>query len=186
MNAVKGSWLIIMTDDDLMVHIAKGDKVAFKELYSRHGGHFLGYARSITQKLESAEEIVQEVWCKVIRLAPAYKPQGQFVAWAYTLIRHASLNMLRNQKRLVYPADTETDYISDTNVGDLEKEILEKSDFKLMKEKLNNLPDSQRIALLLFCVEGLSYDEIASEMETTASSVKSLIFRARQTLGAMS
>lgn len=171
-----------MDDDQLMYHISQGDKVAFHTIYKRHGGHLLGYARSFLKRTETAEEITQDIWCKVIRLAPSYKGSGNFVAWIYTLTRNACLNQLRSQSKLQFQEDAGAKEVSD---ADTEKEFLQKMDLSKLKEAILQLPDQQRISLLLFCVEDMSYDEIARELDLSLSSVKSLIFRARQTLGGL-
>jgi len=172
------------SDDVLMAKIGRSDMKAFRELFERHGGHVLGYAQKYVSSREKAEDITQDVWMKVIRLAPSYNGEGHFVAWIYTITRNMCLNELRGERRLV---------VSDTIVDDaesaqaielppaqtLEDEILSKENWAELKGCIDSLPETQRVALLMYAVEDLSYDDIARELETTVGAVKSLIFRAR-------
>lgn len=169
------------TDDELILKIAQGDKVAFSLLFDRHAAHLLGYAQSYLGKKESGEDATQEIWMKVIRLSSSYSGQGHFVAWLYTLTKNHCLNILRSQNRLVY-RDNEFEASEDQSTDDVESQILNNEEMKQVSEGLQRLPEQQRVALLLHVVEGLSYEDVARELETSTSAVKSLIFRARSQL----
>lgn len=172
------------SDDELIARIAKRDMRAFQTLFLRHGGHLIGYAQRYVLARDRAEDITQEVWMKVIRLASSYQGKGHFVAWLYTLTRNLCLNELRSERRLVV---TENIGDSEEAMGrenlppqkTLEEEILNKENWGELKTCIDSLPETQRVALLLYAVEDLSYDDIASELSTSVSAVKSLIFRAR-------
>ena len=170
-------------DDLLMEKIAKGDKLAFKTLFKKHGGHLLGYAQRYLKQKEKAEELTQEIWMKVIRLAPSYKPEGHFVAWLYAMTRNLCLNNLRSENRLVATEDIDEKIDSESIEREsMENEVLQKKDFEQIKKAIDNLPDAQRSALLLYVVEEMSYEDIGRELSTSLSAVKSLIFRARKSL----
>jgi RNA polymerase sigma-70 factor (ECF subfamily) len=175
-------------DDDLMGQIAKGDSGAFRRLFEKHGGHVVGYATRYLQSRDRAEDVAQEVWIKVVRLAPSYAGKGHFVAWVYTMIRNHCLNELRSQKRFVSLSPLSQEESQESLAlelpapDDLENELLKKENWANLKAKIDNLPEVQRVALLLYVVEDLSYEEIAQELNATVSSVKSLLFRARRQL----
>ncbi len=172
------------SDDELIAKIALRDMRAFQVLFLRHGGHLLGYANRYVLARDRAEDITQEIWMKVIRLAPSYQGKGHFVAWLYTLTRNLCLNELRKENRLVV---TESPVDGDESAGrehlpaqqSLEEEILNKENWLELKAAIDSLPETQRVALLLYAVEDLTYEDIAGEMSTSVSAVKSLIFRAR-------
>ncbi len=167
-----------------MAQIALGDRRAFQTLFLRHGGHLLGYAHRFVLSRDRAEDMTQEAWMKVIRLASSYKGTGHFVAWIYTLTRNLCLNELRSENRLVVqetptPEDEIRGREQLPSAQSLEDELLQKESLQELKSCLDSLPETQRVALLLYAVEGLSYDDIAREMNSSLSAVKSLIFRAR-------
>src|SRR5579872_730846 len=89
-----------MTDDELMKKIAKGDERAFKALFDRHSGKIFGYARRLMGDPDKAEDVSQEVWMKIVKVAPSYKPTSHFIAWVFTIVRNTSFNSLRNAKSL--------------------------------------------------------------------------------------
>lgn len=175
------------TDDELMKRISEGDKVAFHELFNRHAGHMIGYAQRYLKSAIRSEEVTQEIWMKVIKLSPSYKGSNSFVAWIYTMIRHMCLNIMREENRLVAFDDPQTSLAQEeVSPQNLENELLTKQSLAQTKLILERMPDSQRVALLLYVVEELSYEEIATELSTSLTAVKSLIYRARQQLGAVS
>jgi len=167
-----------MTDDELMKRIAQGDPVAFQNLFDRHTGRGLGFAARLLGEIPLAEDVLQETWLKVVRLSASYQSSGQFQSWFMTLIKNASLNLIRSRKRLTFDSETET---LDTGADPLEQ-LTTKEKFNLLEKRLEELPENQRIALVLWAAHDQGYDEIASELSTTVSAVKSLLFRARRTL----
>lgn len=168
------------TDDELMKRVAQGNEEAFRHLFRRHGGKLISYARQLLGgDLMKAEDLVQNFWIKALKLAPHYEGRGQFTAWACTLLRNSCLNELRSQRRLL-PLQGDVDESADPH--GLEEELLQKTALAQVMKHIEALPDQQRTALVMFLSEDVSYQEIARELETTESSVKSLIFRARQNL----
>lgn len=152
--------------------------MAFQKLFDRHAGSGLGYARRLVNDTATAEDLLQDTWMKIVRLAPNYTAQGQFKSWFLTLIRNSAFNFLRGQKRLSFSDsahETATDHTP-------EIDVLKSERHRLLSEKIEALPENQRLALLLWAIEDLDYESIARELNTSVSAVKSLIFRARQKL----
>ena len=171
------------TDDQLMELIGQGQTGAFSELFERHSSRLVGYAHRLLNDKEKAEDIAQEVWIKVVKLAPSYSGQGHFIAWVMTMIRNTCFNELRSAKRLVYNADTElNNNEADVTHSDLESLLAGAQEIQQVKNAIEALPENQRVALVTYVSEDMSYEDLAKLMETTLSSVKSLIFRARKTL----
>ena len=166
------------TDDQLMSEIAEGNLMSFEILFDRHSSPALGYATRLLTDRARAEDFLQEAWMKVIRLAPSYKGSGHFRAWFYTLLRNACLNELRRVRTLELNSDDLKDLVEASSEQNLE----EREKIEFLKEDMEKLPLNQKTALLLWAVEDLSYEEISHHMEIGLPAVKSLIFRARQTL----
>lgn len=180
-----------ISDDQLMEKIAKGDKESFGILFNRHGGKVLGYAlRLLGGDQFMAEDISQNVWIKVVQRASSYQQTGSFIAWIYTITRNSVIDEMRRKKvdSLQYNSD-ETSETPSTIENSLELSqksfeayLLENSDLVIIKKSVDELPEAQRIALTIWLVEDKSYEEIAEHFQQSVSSVKSLLFRAKQNL----
>ncbi|HEX4923065.1 MAG TPA: RNA polymerase sigma factor [Bdellovibrionales bacterium] len=172
----------MISDDELMKEVAGGSQKAFAQLFDRHSGKVLGYAmRLLGGDQIRAEDISQMAWMKVIKAAPSYKGSSSFVAWAYTIVRNTAFNELRAKRRR--QEETLTEAVAESvTVASIETVISETADVSALKKRIDELPEMQRAVLVAYMTEELSYDEIASQLDISVSSVKSLLFRARQNL----
>ena len=172
-----------MTDDELMKKIAVGNNRAFQLLFDRHSGKVYGYARRLMGDQQRAEDISQEVWMKIVKMAPQYQPTAHFIAWIFTIVRNTSFNHLRNLKNLrddTSEALLESDFKMDKS--SVEEILVKEDDAKKVRQKIEELPSNQRILLTAWMTEDLSYEDLAREMDLSVSAVKSLLFRAKRTL----
>lgn len=169
------------TDDELMVLVADGDQKAFGELFERHGGKVLGFAKKMLGDLERAEEASQDIWVKVVKQAPSYQKEGYFKSWVMTMVRNHCLNIIRKDKRLSFQEDV-GEHIDSEHQASFEKDLLNKYDLEIVSEAMQSLPEKQRVALTILITEELSYEELAETMNASVGAVKSMIFRARKTL----
>lgn len=172
------------TDDELMSQIAQGDQRAFAELFERHAGKILGYACRLLGDKAKAEDVSQDVWLKVVKAASSYSGSGHFIAWAYTLTRNRALNVIRDAKRLdeALPIGGGDDDVDIPDRMELEEKVMNLAEVDRVKTEIDRLPDAQRIALVTWLTEDMTYDELAAHMDTSVSAVKSLLFRARRSL----
>ncbi len=167
-----------------MILISKGNTSAFQVLYQRHSPIVLGYAFKIVRQRPVAEDISQEVWVKVVRLASAYRGEGSVKGWLLTIVRNQSLTYLRIHKKMLAVQTQEAlekESVS-LDVKETEDTLLRTFDLANLKKAVDELPADQRLALLFWITENMSYEQIATELNTTESAVKSLLFRARKTL----
>lgn len=172
-----------LEDDELMVKIASGCQKSFSVLFERHGGKILGYAKKILSDHEKAEDVSQEIWMKVVKLAPNYRGEGFFKAWVMTMTRNTCLNILRKDQRLSFKDDVSDVIEQGASLDDdFEKKMQQSFNLEIIKEALNELPEMQKLTLTLLITEELSYEEIAKEYDLSVSATKSLIFRARKSL----
>ncbi len=169
-------------EDEMMKKIAQGCSKSFAVLFNAYGSVILGYASKLIKDKATAEDIAQEVWLKIAKVAPSYQPQGQFKAWIFTMTRNLCFNKLKADKRLQFYEDmTELSEQLDPQES-AEDKLLNDSEMNQVSAVLDDLPENQRVALLLVTVEGLSYDVVASELNLSLGATKSLIHRARKTL----
>lgn len=163
--------------------ISDGNRQAFQEVYQRYGAIVFGYSIRILKDRSTAEDTAQEVWIKTVRLDSSYRGEGSLKGWLLKITRHTALNFFRSQKNVVLQSGTEMDANQDNGTAqELENNLLKSFEVSRIVGLLQELPDAQRVALLLWISEHLTYEEIASEMGLSESAVKSLIFRARRFL----
>jgi RNA polymerase sigma factor (sigma-70 family) len=173
-----------LSDDQCLKLLAKGDEPPLQELFDRYSELVFGYCLKLLKDRERAEDASQEVWVKVIRHATKYKSQGKFRAWILQIARNTCFSIFRELKKKFH------EDISENEVEDVDQQsilhlISAQQDKDLIRSCLNKLPDNQRVAIIVWMSEDKSYEEIAHDMQTSVSAVKSLLFRAKQTLKEM-
>lgn len=180
---------IVQPDNELMKRVAKGDDDAFRLLFERH--HRLAYAVIFRQLgVQSiAEDLVQEAFLRVYRAAPKYVPTAKFSTWLYTVVTNLCLNYKRDKARdklrLVGSKDGEGGNPLEQLAASIEPEhdrIDENERARVVREAIAELPENQRMAIVLSRYEDKSYEEVAEILDTTVAAVKSLTSRARTTL----
>lgn len=171
-------------DGELMKQIATGNSKAFKIIFSRYGSPVLGYCARLTGDRAAAEDITQEVWIKVVKAARYYEPRASLISWLYTITRNTTLNHLRQKKQLEQLSSTNEKILEEKELTQMSMEdvLTEEVSQKAVREAIDELPAQQRAALVMWLTEDMDYEQIAQELNTTVSSVKSLLFRARQNL----
>lgn len=179
---------IIDPDNALMKRVAKGDDDAFRQLFERH--HRLAYSVIYRQLgvASVAEDLVQEAFLRVYRAAPKYEPTAKFSTWLYTVVTNLCLNykrdMARDKLRLLSGrSDDDANALENMAAAEPDEQPLDQQERALrVQEAIAELPENQRMALILSRYEDKSYEEIAEIMGTTVAAIKSLNSRARETL----
>ena len=174
-------------DVRLMHLVAGGDTSAFEKLVERHQGLVAGTVARMLGSNSDVEDITQQVFIRVWRSAGRYVARAKFTTWLLKITRNLVFNEMRRTKRhphLPVQIDPEAEELP------LKDETTETPDATLLQAELQQaiesaimqLPETQRMALVLRRYEDLSYDEIAEILELSLPAVKSLLFRARTEL----
>ena len=175
-----------------MVRAGSGDIGAFRTLVEKHQMNIMRMIYHFTGVHHDAEDLAQDIFLKIYKAAENYTPRARFKTWLYKVVINHCLNYHRSQKKHKYdatldPSLSETDIPDPSSTGAIPETAAEK---KLEQEELKiavqsalaKLPDRQRMAVILFRFEGLSYGEIAQTLGCSLSAVESLLFRAMNTL----
>lgn len=181
---------IIDPDGELLKRIARGDDDAFKTLFDRH--YRLAYSviyRHIGVQ-SAAEDLVQEAFLRVYRNAAKWEPTAKFSTWFYTIVSNLCLNFKRDRARdklrLLSGGDDEggnpLENLAGANDPEPDDEDEREQKSRVIRDALAELPENQRMALILSKYENKSYEEIAEVLDTTVAAVKSMTARARVTL----
>ncbi len=176
-----------------MLAFKDGDTASFGCLFDRYKTRIVNYCRRFMNDRETAEDMAQEVFLRVYRSAPKYKPEAAFSTWIFKIATNVCLNELRRPK---YRYSTESIDVSKTGDGDPPLEIADKLGIApeeavarkeldaVVRRALEELPAKQRAAVLLRIYDGFSYEEIAKQIGKSEKSVKALIHRGRNMLKA--
>jgi len=165
----------IPNDTELMIRLAEGDMAALGDIARRHQDKVLSLSYRVLGDWHRAEDVAQETFLRVHRAAKNYKPKAKFTTWLYRIVVNLCFDEQRKQTKAIAPlenVDLVVPVKSDSNAAE-RKEVV-----KLVKTAVNELPERQRLALILHRYDGLSHGEISEVTGWTQSAVESLLVRA--------
>ena len=166
------------SDHELMARAAGGDGRAFRTLAERHAGAALRLARRILGNEAVAEDVVQDALLRVWINAPRWRPEAAFRTWLYRIVVNLCLNAKRRTPDLPLDAAAQ---VADAGAPPDEQLGLRERDERLAAA-IDALPPRQRAAVTLTYQEGLSNSDVAEVLDTSVSSVETLLVRARRAL----
>ncbi len=170
-----------------MIDVAGGDLTAFRTIVELHHKPLISFIARFTGDRDSAEDIAQEVFLRVFKAAKDYKPQAKFKTWLFTIATNLCLNEIRDNKNS--PKIVELSGLYEQEYPNIDpdafspQKVAENAELSAaVRKAISNLPENQRIAILLRQYNDFSYNEISKIMGISMSAVESLIQRARQSL----
>ena len=146
---------------------------------ARYQARLLAFCRHMLSSKEDAEDVLQEVFAAAFNAMLADDRPINVRPWLYRIARNRSLNHLRRTQAV--GVDSMDIHLSEGGTTTADK-VHKREEFRLLVSDVQDLPETQRTALLLREIDALSYEQIADAMETTVPSVKSLLVRARVSL----
>jgi RNA polymerase sigma factor (sigma-70 family) len=171
--------LRLQSDERLVALIRRGHHGAFEALVQRYQPRLLAFCRHMLGSQEDAEDVLQEVFAASFNAICADDRPINARPWLYRIARNRCLNHLRRPQ----PAGQDSMDVFEREGGISTADTVHKRDeFRHIVSDVQELPETQRTALLLREIDALSYDQIAEAMDTTVPSVKSLLVRARVAL----
>ena len=166
------------SDEKLMARISRGDEQAFRSLASRYVPRALGLARRVLGSETDAEEIVQEALLRVWLNAARWRPAAAFRTWFYRIVLNLCLN---RKRRAPFAPLAEIAEPADPTPNAAHRMERDETD-RLVAAAIAELPDRQRVAVVLTYQEGMSNAETAAVLGTTVSGIETLLVRARRAL----
>jgi len=178
-------------DAALMLRVKQGDTGAFAELVDKYKQPVMNVAYRMLRDPTEAEDLAQNVFVQVFKSAQRYQVSSKFSTWLFTIARNLCLNEIRRRGR--HPAssldaphsdreDQPPQQYEDLKTASPPENLLHTELDLKIGEALADLPDNQRLAILLCRQEELSYENIAKVLGCSVSATKSLIHRGRETL----
>jgi RNA polymerase sigma-70 factor (ECF subfamily) len=175
-------------DAQLMLRVRDGDTLSFALLLERHRGPVISFLSRMVQDKAVAEELAQEVFLRVYRSRATYEPTAKFTTWLFRIATHLALNSIRDgkkergQDRLDGElADGASRQLRDARPN-VEQSLLREVRLREVRQAIEALPAKQRAAVLMHKYEEMEYTQIAGAMSCSESAIKSLLFRAYETL----
>lgn len=180
-----------LTDAEVMLRVGAGDDAAFDHLVAKFRRPVVSFMYRMTRNQAVAEELAQEVFLRVYRSRETYAAEAKFTTWMYRIATNLAVNHARDTKNeRMAPSvsldepDAETG--SKPDVADkgltAEQKLLREERMAAIKQHVMELPERQRMAVLMHKYQEMDYREIAQVLKLSESATKSLLFRAYETL----
>lgn len=171
--------LRLQSDERLVALTRKGNQAAYEALVARYQSRLLAFCRHMLGSKEDAEDVLQEVFAASYTALMSDDRAINVRPWFYRIARNRSLNHLRRKSAV--GVDSMDIHLADHGTTTADR-VHQREEFRLLMGDVQELAETQRTALLLREIDNLSYDQIAEAMDTTVSSIKSLLVRARVSL----
>jgi RNA polymerase sigma factor (sigma-70 family) len=172
--------LRLQSDEKLIALTRAGNQGAFETLVQRYQSRLLAFCRHMLGSTEDAEDVLQEVFAASFNAMLADERPINARPWLYRIARNRCLNHLRRPTAAGQDSMDVFERDGGTTTADT---VHKREEFRQIVADVQELPETQRTALLLREIDALSYEQIAEAMDTTVPSVKSLLVRARVSLG---
>ena len=174
------------SDEEMMKSVAVGDTGSFRRLVERHQQMVIGTVARMIGSAD-AEDLAQQVFINVWKSAPRWRPEARFTTWLMTITKRLVFNESRRRTRsrlLPQTQSYEEIRVSErVDRAPLPDELLQERELSLAIERaMALLPEKERLAVVLRQQEGMPYEEIATVLGVSVPAVKSLLFRARNSL----
>ena len=179
----------INNDKELVKKAQNGDKAAFDALVTKYQFKVVNLVTRFVKDVDEAQDVAQEAFIKAYRGLSNFRGDSAFYTWLYRIAINSAKNYIVSQSRKspTYAVDIDdAEHMEtaaalkdiDTPEGKLLTSEIENTVYKAIKE----LPEDLKTAITLRELEGMTYEEIANVMECPIGTVRSRIFRARETI----
>jgi RNA polymerase sigma-70 factor, ECF subfamily len=182
------------SDVQLMLDVKSGDDASFELLLRKYRTPVVNFLYRMVRDAAAAEDLAQEVFLRVYRARGEYLPSAKFTTWMFRIATNLALNSLRDGKyrhqeisidHSFGAADGENEppalEVADRQPS-IELELIRRDRAECIRRAVEALPEKQRAAVLLHKYQEMDYDEIARVLGCSESALKSLLFRAYETL----
>jgi RNA polymerase sigma factor (sigma-70 family) len=169
-----------LSDEELMFHVRNGVGESLGELFSRYQDPLFNFYRRLTGDRAMSEDLVQDVFYRILKYRQTYRPGTSFRTWMYQIARNARLDCIRKEQvpkdQVKVPLEMD---IAGAPSGD---HVQQEQEAALLHRALMQLPEEKREILLLSRFQELKYDEIAQMLGCETGTVKVRVFRALKDL----
>ena len=179
-------------DQALVERVQAGDQQAFGLLVAKYQRKLMRLVMRLVRDPAEAEDVTQEAFIKAYRALPGFRGESAFYTWLYRIGVNAAKNwLIANRRRAPTTTVVDSDEAEGYDGGELlhdtdtpERLLMSRQIADAVNAAMERLPDDLRTAITLREIDGLSYDEIANAMNCPIGTVRSRIFRARDSIAA--
>jgi RNA polymerase sigma-70 factor (ECF subfamily) len=170
--------------------VKAGDEASFDFLLQKYRSPLVNFLDHMVRDTATAEDLAQEVFLRVYRARKQYTPSAKFTTWLFRIATNLALNSVRDNRHLRMavsldaPAGDEDSAPMELPSRDMriDEHMIERDRSEFIRRAIASLPEKQRAAVLLHKYEEMDYGEIARILGCSGSALKSLLFRAYETL----
>ncbi len=181
---------MLRSDVQLMLDVKAGDDASFDALLRKYRSPLINFLGRMLRDTATAEDLAQEVFLRVYRARRQYTPSAKFTTWLFRIATNLALNSIRDNRHqrmefsLDAPADDEDGQPRELPAREMriDEHLIERDRTECIRRAVASLPEKQRAAVLLHKYEEMDYGEIAKVLDCSESALKSLLFRAYETL----
>jgi RNA polymerase sigma-70 factor (ECF subfamily) len=177
------------SDVQLMLDVKAGDEASFDLLLQKYRSPLVNFLFRMVRDRATAEDLAQEVFLRVYRARAQYSPSAKFTTWLFRIATNLALNSVRDNRHrqmdvsIDVPADEdEAPMQLPSRDMRIDEHMVERDRSEFIRKTIAALPEKQRVAVLLHKYEEMDYADIAKILDCSESALKSLLFRAYETL----
>src|SRR5690242_16391512 len=162
------------SDVQLMLDVKAGDDSSFDFLLQKYRSPLVNFLNRMVRDSSTAEDLAQEVFLRVYRARKQYSPSAKFTTWLFRIATNVALNSFRDTRHRPMELQAREKRI--------DERLLERDRIETIRRAILALPEKQRAAVVLHKYEEMDYAEISSVLDCSESALKSLLFRAYESL----
>jgi RNA polymerase sigma-70 factor, ECF subfamily len=178
------------SDVQLMLDVKAGDEASFNFLLQKYRLPLVHFLNRMVRDSATAEDLAQEVFLRVYRARKQYTPSAKFTTWLFRIATNLALNSVRDTRYqklevpLDAPAENEDSAPRELPAREMriDEYMVERDRAEIIRRAIFSLPEKQRAAVLLHKYEEMDYGEISGILDCSEGALKSLLFRAYETL----
>ncbi len=174
-----------------MLDVKAGDDASFDLLLQKYRTPLVNFLYRMVRDTATAEDLAQEVFLRVYRARKQYSPSAKFTTWLFRIATNLALNSVRDNRHRQKDVSIDAASSPDEDATPMQlpapemridEHMIERDRADYIRKVISQLPEKQRVAVLLHKYEEMDYAEIARILECSESALKSLLFRAYETL----
>lgn len=178
-------------DQDLVKRVQSGDRAAFDLLVRKYQHRVVKLVSRYVHDSHEALDVAQESFIKAYRAMPSFRGDSAFYTWLYRISINTAKNYLVSQIRQPVSTETEMENAQGDGIalssrltdGDSPERIVMSDEVRdTVLASIERLPEDLRTAIILRELEGMTYEEIAETMDCPVGTVRSRLFRARESI----
>ena len=179
------------SDAQIMLRVKAGDQPAFDYLVQKYRRPMISFMYRMAHNAAAAEDLAQEVFLRVYRSRESYEASAKFTTWLYRIATNLAVNHARDTRHeraevTVSLDEPDEDTGTTLEVPDAsltaEQAMVRRERMMAIRRKVEALPEQQRLAVIMHKYQQMDYKEIATVLKKSESAIKSLLFRAYETL----